>query len=251
MQSTPAEPDGAHHRGSLDDAGPEDTEQRTYVEVAAVPGDWSLAATRQQRRQQRQQQQPQAHSQRTDGDTQALSNNRGHNTSLTGLKSEQSVDMYVENIERRPGDQLKDIADRVRRYCREKGIRIMQARVITNRRCNDVVGCRITIPSRQSDDVLWNRMWPDDVICRRWRNQQGLRAGRRQQYRGEYRERHYQDYEQNNGYYDNDTYARGREDRNNQYGGEGFDGRRDYDERYQQSRWQRYDYEYENDERGH
>ena len=68
----------------------------------------------------------------------------------------------------------------------------MQARVITKRRCVDVVGCRITIPIRQIDDVLGNRMWADDVICRRWKNQQGLRAGRRREYddgrRRQYRE---------------------------------------------------------------
>ena len=102
------------------------------------------------------------------------------NTSLTGLRMEDAVDMYVENIERRLGDQIKDIADRVRRYCREKGIRIMHARIVTNRRCDDIVGCHITVPMRQIDDVIGNQIWPSNVNCGRWRNQQGARAERRQ-----------------------------------------------------------------------
>ena len=33
---------------------------------------------------------------------------------------------------------------------------------------------------RQIDDVIGNRIWPSNVNYRRWRNQQGARAGRRQ-----------------------------------------------------------------------
>ena len=204
LQSTPRVPDTVsdNNPGSSDVNG---SGSRTYLDVASVPGDWNLVPTGRRRKatnhQQHDMQQNRTQQQNPPVDrsgamavnsAQQNASNRPISTSLTGLKTEQSADMYVENIERRPHDQLKDIAERVRRYCREKGIRVMQARVITNRRCVDVVGCRITIPVRQIDDVLGNRMWPDEVICRRWKNQQGLRAGRRREYddgrRRQYRE---------------------------------------------------------------
>ena len=202
MQSTPRVPDTEPDPGSSDDNG---TRSRTYLDVASVPEDWNLVATERRRKatnhqqhdlqQNRTQQQnpPVERSGATSvNSAQQNASNKPISTSLTGLKTEQSADMYVENIERRPGDQLKDITERVRRYCREKCIRVMQARVITNRRCVDVIGCRITIPIRQIDDVLGNRMWPDEVIFRKWKNHEGLRAGRRHEYddgrRRQYRE---------------------------------------------------------------
>ena len=45
----------------------------------------------------------------------------------------------------------------------------MAVRVISNRYCEDMVGCKISVPVRQVDDALGTRIWPDDVVCRRWR----------------------------------------------------------------------------------
>ena len=57
----------------------------------------------------------------------------------------------------------------VRTYCAKKGLRVMMARIIVNKFCEDVVGCRMTVPIRQTDEMLGNRIWPDEMICRRWR----------------------------------------------------------------------------------
>ena len=53
----------------------------------------------------------------------------------------------------------------------------MAKRVYANIFCDDVVGCRLTVPIRQTDEMLGNRMWPDEMICRGWRktNNQGRR----------------------------------------------------------------------------
>lgn len=91
------------------------------------------------------------------------------NTSLTGQKIVKSAELYVQNIAKYEKDSLKDIADRVRRYCRNKGVRVVNARVISNKYCDDVVGCKISVPINQVDTVLGNHIWPDDVTCRRWR----------------------------------------------------------------------------------
>ena len=92
-----------------------------------------------------------------------------HDRSLRGRKMEPSVELYLQNIARKDQESVKCVADRVRAYCRKKGLRVMSARVIANKFCDDVVGCRITVPIRQTDDALGTRMWPDEVTCRRWR----------------------------------------------------------------------------------
>ena len=98
-------------------------------------------------------------------------------TMLQGRKVEPAEDMYLRNIERKRGESLKNVADRVRSFCAKKNLRIMATRVYANKFCDDVVGCRLTVPIRQTDEMLGNRMWPDEMICRRWRksNNQGRR----------------------------------------------------------------------------
>ena len=89
---------------------------------------------------------------------------------LSGIRKETSVDVYVQNIRRKRGESLKDLADKVRIYCQKKGIRVMQARTIANKYYENTVGVKLSIPLRQYDDVIGTRMWPDDVICRKWEN---------------------------------------------------------------------------------
>lgn len=94
---------------------------------------------------------------------------QSNNKILRGRKIEEAEELYVQNIAIEQGESLKDVADMVRAHCVKKGIRIMSARTITNKFCRDVVGCRITIPVRQTDDALGIRIWPDGMSCRRWR----------------------------------------------------------------------------------
>ena len=96
-------------------------------------------------------------------------------TSLTGITQEESVDIYVQHIKRKVGDTLKDISDKVRKYCQSKGVRVMNARTITNKFCEDSVGCRITVPLRQKDKVFNGGIWPPNIVCRPWE-----RSGRQQ-----------------------------------------------------------------------
>ena len=176
--------------------GPTDggTPVRTYSDVATgVPGDWSLQQPR-RRRPRRHQQMPDtqplaqrdthAHMNQSQNPTRPPPSTRP-NTSLTGIKMVKSVDMYVQNLERKPDDELKDIADRVKNHCRLNGVRVMNARIITNRFCEDVVGCRISVPLDQKDTVLGTRIWPDNISCRTWSKEQpGRRPDDRSQATG-------------------------------------------------------------------
>ena len=83
---------------------------------------------------------------------------------LTGVRKEESVDMYIQNISRKRGESLKEISDKVRVYCNKKGVRVMNARTITNKYCEDSVRVKLTIPLRQFDDAIGTRMWPDELV---------------------------------------------------------------------------------------
>ena len=88
---------------------------------------------------------------------------------LRGRKQVKTAELYVQNVHRNDGDSLKDIADRLKRYCHNKEVRVVYARVYQNRYYDDLVGVKIAVPASQADQVLGNRIWPDDVTCRWWR----------------------------------------------------------------------------------
>lgn len=129
---------------------------RTYSDTASSPGPWNTISRNKPKKEM---------------NTQRL--NSEQNTLLTGIKPEKSAVLYVENIRKYQGDTLKLLAERVRNHCRLKGVRVMNARIITNRFCEDTVGCKITVPIRQVDDVIGTRAWPDEVNCRRWTASRG------------------------------------------------------------------------------
>ena len=106
----------------------------------------------------------------TSSDNGLESANSNQNTSLIGIEHEESVELYVFNIKRKATETLKDIAVKVRKHCVSKGIRVMGARTITNRFCQDSVGCRITVPIKQKSQVLSDDMWPQSIACRKWEN---------------------------------------------------------------------------------
>ncbi len=58
-----------------------------------------------------------------------------------------------------------------------KCIRVIKARVIRNKHCDDLVGCQITVPLTHIDKALDEDNWPNYVTCTKWtyknRQQQG------------------------------------------------------------------------------
>ena len=102
---------------------------------------------------------------------------RGHNS--------RSVELYLPNIAKHPEDSLKDVAEMVRDQGRRCGIYILESRVIRNRYNSNVVGCKISVPERQVDDALGNRVWPEGIKARRWSAQ---KRGRQNENRGQPRQ---------------------------------------------------------------
>ena len=96
---------------------------------------------------------------------------------LRGIKNEPFEELYLSGIARNDGQHNSEIADNIREYCRNKNIRLMSAWVIRNRVTDDTVGCKLRVPVRNVDEMLGNRMWPDDIWCKRWENKQSDENG--------------------------------------------------------------------------
>ena len=79
-----------------------------------------------------------------------------------------TVELYLPNISRHDDDTLGDVAERVREHGKRGGLNIISSRIVRNRFTDSTVGCRITVPERQQDDALGNRVWPSGMKCRRW-----------------------------------------------------------------------------------
>ena len=105
------------------------------------------------------------------------------NPSSTGLKPGEFVDVYMDNTGQCPDDQPLDTGEREHRSSLQgMGVKVRQARVTANGPGEGVVGCRVTVPSQQMDEDLETR---GEVLCRKPRDQWGLRVCSREGYRAE------------------------------------------------------------------
>ena len=89
-------------------------------------------------------------------------------TSAAGFRKPRTAELYLPNIAKHDGDSLKDIAEMVRERARKGGLYVITSRVVQNRYNRNIVGCRITVPERQMDDALGNRVWPRGMKARKW-----------------------------------------------------------------------------------
>ena len=101
-----------------------------------------------------------------------LSNKNGSapakKSALTGIRVDKGAEFYVQGLERKNGESLKEISEKVRDYCQDRGVRVMMSHVITNRYNPRLVGCRISVPERCIDVVIADRFWPNYITCRKW-----------------------------------------------------------------------------------
>ena len=88
--------------------------------------------------------------------------------SLRGSRFETASMFYLKQIAIDGEETNEDIGQIVKDYASEKGIRIMDYRVIRYRACKDTVGLRMSIPEAQQHIALNPDTWPDEMTCRRW-----------------------------------------------------------------------------------
>ena len=86
---------------------------------------------------------------------------------LKGMKQENGTFLYLENIQIED-ESYKELGNMVKEHALSVGIRVMATRIITNKYCHDIVGCRIFVPVSQAYQALFSNSWPPEVTCREW-----------------------------------------------------------------------------------
>ena len=87
---------------------------------------------------------------------------------LRGVKQERGSPIYIQQI-RVDNESDDEIGDMIKEHCNTQEIRVMKYRIFRYKACYDTVGCRIIVPESQEHLVLDPQMWPDGIVCRRWK----------------------------------------------------------------------------------
>ena len=80
---------------------------------------------------------------------------------LAGQRPVKTKMLYVRNIYRVQDQIDEDIMLQVKQHAKKKGVRVMATRLIKNHFAEDIVGCRVTLPLSNVDEMLDIRFWPD------------------------------------------------------------------------------------------
>ena len=73
----------------------------------------------------------------------------------------------MENIQIQD-ESYKELGNMVNEHALSVGIRVMATRIITNKDCTYIVGCRIFVPVSQVYQALFSNSWTSEVTCREW-----------------------------------------------------------------------------------
>ncbi len=76
--------------------------------------------------------------------------------------------LYLENVHRDVGDTDRTLSEAVRNHAKKHDFTIKSVSIVTNRYCDEMVGCRIQVASPDVQKALTSNKWPDNVTCRRW-----------------------------------------------------------------------------------
>jgi len=122
---------------------------------------------------------------------------------LKGVKQEKGVSLYLANIAV-DEDSIDVICCKVKQYANQRGIRVMNIKAIRNHFCEDVIGCRITVPESHEHIALGENTWPHSVCCRKWEQ----RPSRNSRYNRYENYTSHNSYENDNSFYKNDPSTR-------------------------------------------
>ena len=87
-------------------------------------------------------------------------------TTFIGQRWMPSTLLYLRNIFT-DGKCDDDIMTDIKKHAKQTGIRVMFTEIVRNRYIDDVIGCKIRVPSSQVANALDIDIWPQDVICRK------------------------------------------------------------------------------------
>ena len=87
---------------------------------------------------------------------------------ISGATINENKDIYVRGLATKNFTNSEELEDSVRYYCRERGVNIVFARVMTNSVNTNAVGCRVCIREEDLDAVYEDGFWPNKVEVREW-----------------------------------------------------------------------------------
>ena len=87
---------------------------------------------------------------------------------LRGQKKVKSWTLFVNNIEVEPDFDEKEVLYNVRHHCSNAGVKVIHTELIPNKRRDDIVGCKLTVPKAMAATVKEQGFWPPFVRCRDW-----------------------------------------------------------------------------------
>lgn len=87
---------------------------------------------------------------------------------LKGYEPSRYDELYLENVHMEPGISDKQLGSMVKKCGTKSDVQVLSVRVVKNRFCDDVVGCKIKIPVTCIQKALAPGAWPSYVRCRRW-----------------------------------------------------------------------------------
>jgi hypothetical protein len=87
---------------------------------------------------------------------------------LRGQRQVKSWILYVNNIWVEPGYNPRDVTQSLRSYCANANVHVLHAEVLSNRRREDTVGCKLTVSKNQASMLKEQHFWPTYITCRDW-----------------------------------------------------------------------------------
>ena len=105
-------------------------------------------------------------------------------------KLKPGVTLYIQNIHMPVGCDRTGVRNMVMEYANRDNdptaaIRIKKGTVITNHRCDDVVGCRNIVSEDDAKKSQKPGYWPNGKSCRRWEDRPPGRDMQQTRYRGQ------------------------------------------------------------------
>ena len=88
---------------------------------------------------------------------------------LRSAKSIPLCELYVEGLAYSGCDTYEDIEQSIYQYCTERDIKLVHAKTITIRLNKAQVGCKIICNVNDSECMLAEDFWPEDIFARPWR----------------------------------------------------------------------------------
>ena len=87
---------------------------------------------------------------------------------LRPCKPESVCTLYLKNITMNEDEEYYHVCAKVKDHAESKDVKLMKTRIITNRYCDYIVGCKMLVSEKDKETLLEENFWPEGFECREW-----------------------------------------------------------------------------------